>query len=59
MPDHMPKTATARNKATNSNWNKGGLLGKKNFYFLEKLGRSGDWKQKIFLVRPYLCFFFF
>ena len=25
--DHMPKIATARNKATN--WNKGGMLGKK------------------------------
>ena len=41
--DHMPKIATARNKATN--WNIGGMLGKKKFYFLEKMGRSGDWQQ--------------
>ena len=32
--EHLPKTATARNKATN--WNKGGKLGKKNSIFSRK-----------------------
>ena len=52
--EHMPKTATARNKLKATNSNKGGMLGKK-FYFLKKMGRSGDRKQKIFLVRPNQC----
>ena len=29
ISEHMPKIATARNKATTSNWNKGGMLGQK------------------------------
>ena len=49
--EHMPKTATAKNKA--ANWKKGGMVGKKIFNFLEKMGWSGDWKQNFFLV----CFY--
>ena len=37
-------------KATN--WSKGAMLGKKKFYFLKKMGRSGDRKQDFFLLRP-------
>ena len=44
--EHMPKTATARNKATN--WNKGGMLFKQMFYFLKKMGRLGGRKRKTF-----------
>ena len=32
--EHMPKAATARNKATN--WNKGGMLGKKKIIFSQE-----------------------
>ena len=35
---HMSKTATARNKATN--WNKGGMLGKKKIFSRKWVGRE-------------------
>ena len=56
--EHMP---TAMNKATHSIWNKEFYWARKKFYFLKKMGRSGDRKQKIVLVRPkqlLLCKFF-
>ena len=37
--DHMQKTATARNKATS--WNKGGMMGQKNFLFSQENGSVG------------------
>ena len=44
--EHMPKTATAKDMA--AHWKKGGMLGKKMFYFSRENGWSGDWKEKIF-----------
>ena len=47
--EHMPETATARNKATN--W-KRRFVGHKKSYFIKNRGRSEDRKQN-FLVWPY------
>ena len=49
--DHMPKIATARNKATN--WNKGGMLGKKKFLFSRENGSVGRLATEFLLVWPY------
>ena len=54
--EHMPKTATARNKAFN--WNKGGMLAKK-FLFSQENGSVRRPETENFLVRPYLNVFFF
>ena len=53
----MPKTATERNKATN--WDEGGIVSKKKNYSVKKMDWSGDQKQDIFLMRPFLFFFLF
>ena len=53
--EHMPKTATARNKATN--WNKGGMLSKKKILFSQENESVGRPETEIFLVRPYWILF--
>ena len=49
--DHMPKIATAMNKATN--WNKGGMLGKKKILFSRENGSVGRLATEFLLVWPY------
>ena len=53
--DHMPKIATARNKATN--WNKGGMLGKKKVSIFSRKWVGRETGNRIF-VGVALFFFF-
>ena len=50
----MPKTATARNKATN--WNKGGMLGKKKKFLLSREnGSVGRLETETFFGVALVC----